>query len=99
MESLELLINTIQTEQVNDSFKMILASKINELMLTDFSALVQLLYRIDISEKKLKEVLESHQSEEAANVIAGLVIERQLEKLRLRKQYGIKNDIPEDDRW
>ena len=41
-----------------------LANAINELIKNDFSKLVQLLYRIDVSEAKLKYILQAHPSEE-----------------------------------
>lgn len=38
-----------------------LAQKINELIQRDFEALVQLLYRVDVSEKKLRELLDGRE--------------------------------------
>ena len=51
-------------------------SYLNELINHDFSKVVQLLYRIDVSEAKLKKVLHDHPNENAANFIADLIIER-----------------------
>jgi hypothetical protein len=99
MDSLELLINTIDPLKVDGPFTEALAAKINEMILTDFPRLVQLLYRIDISEKKLREHIQGRTQEETARAIASLIIERQLEKARLRKQYRAGNDIAEDEKW
>lgn len=49
---------------------------LNELINNDFSKVVQLLYRIDVSETKLKNVLHDHPNENAAHLIADLIIER-----------------------
>jgi hypothetical protein len=99
MDSLELLINAPDSVKVNEAFTERLAAKINEMILTDFPGLVRLLYRIDISEKKLKELTLGRPQEETAKAIASLIIERQLEKAMLRKQYRADNDITEDEKW
>lgn len=49
---------------------------LNEFINNDFSKVVQLLYRIDVSETKLKKVLHDHPNEDAANLIADLIMER-----------------------
>ncbi len=53
-----------------------LAIAINELIKNDFSKLVQLLYRIDVSEAKLKYILQTHPNEDAGKLIVAVVIER-----------------------
>ncbi len=77
-----------------------MAGYINRLILSDFSKLVQLLYRVDVSEKKLKQILQEHPNEDAAVIIAQLIIERQQQKAESRKKYNTPpNDIPEDEKW
>jgi hypothetical protein len=49
---------------------------LNEFINQDFSKVVQLLYRIDVSEAKLKKVLHENPNEDAAGLIADLIIER-----------------------
>jgi hypothetical protein len=49
-----------------------LANAINDLIKNDFSKLVQLLYRIDVSEAKLKYILQAHPNEDAGKLIAAL---------------------------
>lgn len=61
-----------------------LSAYVNHLIQTDFNYLVHLLYRIDVSEKKLKEYLKSKPDEDAGNLIAQMMIERQVEKIRTR---------------
>jgi len=83
-----------------DDLKVILASKFNELINSDFNHLVQLLYRIDVSETKLKQVLEQNEGRDTAGLLADLVIERQLEKIRSRQQYGKRDEnISDDEKW
>ena len=47
-----------------------LETMINELIKEDFSKLVQLLYRIDVSEAKLKSILQANPNENAGKLIA-----------------------------
>ena len=64
-----------------------LAIEINALILHDFPKLVNILYRIDIDESKLKETLAHYIHDDAGYIIAQLVIERQLEKLKTRESF------------
>jgi len=61
-----------------------LASEINQLILTNFERLIQLLYRIDVSELKLKTLLKENPNEDAGKIIATLIIERQLQKIKYK---------------
>jgi hypothetical protein len=73
---------------------------INQLIQTDFQLLITLLYRIDVSELKLKKLLEEHTDENAGNIIAKLIIERQLQKIKTRKQFSKRDDnISEEEKW
>lgn len=78
----------------------LLVQKINQLIETDFNKLIQLLYRIDIDEMKLKAHLQHSDSLDAANVIADMIIERQIQKIRTRQQFeSRKNNVAEDEAW
>lgn len=63
-----------------------LAQYINQLINNDFSRLLNLLYRIDVNEEKLKASLKEFQDKDAAEVIATLIIERLLQKIKTREQ-------------
>ena len=76
-----------------------LAVYLNELLLHDFHSLVQLLYRVDVSEKKLKTVLQENPTEDAGNLLAGLIIERQLEKQAFKNSFRFPTDASEEERW
>jgi replicative superfamily II helicase len=74
-----------------------LSAGINQLIQNNFEKLVSLLYRIDVSEKKLKNLLQGHANENAGKIIAQLIIERQLEKMALRKKYKKENTGASDE--
>ncbi|MEP6673876.1 MAG: hypothetical protein ABJA78_01930 [Ferruginibacter sp.] len=64
-----------------------LAAYINELIKRDFEKLVFILYRVDVFENKLKELLKLNADEDAGRTIAKLIIERQLQKIKSRQQF------------
>ena len=57
------------------------------------------MYRIDINEGTLKDTLSANTSMDAGDLIAELIIHRQLEKIALKKQFKQQDDINEADRW
>ena len=76
-----------------------LAAHINNWIQTDFDKLVQMLYRVDINENKLKFLLREKVSDDAALIIADLVIERQLQKLESRKMFRQPPPDDDEERW
>lgn len=76
-----------------------LANHINNLINNDFEKLVYYLYRIDVNENKMRNLLEQKEGENAAGLIADLIIERQLQKIESRKISSKDDSIPDDDRW
>lgn len=95
------LVDRLSYKEVHDQ----LAARINELIKNDFEKLVSLLYRIDVSEQKLKSLLHEFPQEDAGNIIASLIIERQEQKLKTRKHSdNYRNsqrddDLNEEERW
>ena len=78
----------------------VLSEQINFLITNNFSSLIAVLYRLDISEKKLRMLLANNADKNAGDIIADLIIERQLQKIELRKTFKVENDqISEDERW
>lgn len=65
-----------------------LADYLNGLALHDFEKLVQLLYRVDVSEMKLRKMLQDKTGSDVGELIAALMIERQIQKIRSRKDSG-----------
>lgn len=76
-----------------------LATYINELLLNDFNRLVQLLYRIDVDEKKLKQLLQQHPTTDAAELISDLLIERQLQKQKFRASFRSNESNSDEEKW
>lgn len=69
----------------------ILASYLDHLIQSDFSRLLNILYRIDVSEEKLKKALAENQNKiSAGRIIATLLIERENEKIKIRAKYTNK---------
>lgn len=83
-----------------EMFRQRLVEYINGLITNDFNKLIYVLYRLDISEKKLKQLLAGHQQTDAGLLIANMIIERQLQKIQSRKQYRMQDDgIAEEEKW
>lgn len=83
-----------------DELKEKLSGHINYLIQTNFQKLVSLLYRVDVSEQKLKSLLKEYPDSDAGKVIADLIIERQLQKIKSRQQFSQRdNDIEESEKW
>jgi hypothetical protein len=70
-----------------EEFKKYLTEKLKLLLDDKFDTLVNILYRIDISEKKLSQLFSGSSRDSIPASLADMIIERQLEKLRLRKLY------------
>lgn len=75
-----------------------LAMYVNHLLLQDFNRLVSLLYRVDVNEKKLKDLLQQYPGTDAALIIADLLIRRQEEKIEIRKQFRPGSDHPGEEK-
>ena len=72
---------------------------INYLLLNDFNRLVNVLYRVDVNESKLKHLLKENQGFDAVNIITDLIIERELQKIRSRQEYRNDENISDDEKW
>jgi hypothetical protein len=72
---------------------------INELINSNFEKLVQLLYRVDVDEEKVKTLLRQHPGEDAAKIIAALLITRQIEKETTKKRFTQNNSGDEEEKW
>ena len=80
--------------------KQVLIDRINYLVIHDFNKLVQLLYRMDVSEEKLNALLKQYAGRDAGEIIAALMIERELQRIRSRQQFKMKDDeTDEAERW
>jgi hypothetical protein len=86
-----------------DALEAILAEKIGILIDKDFGALVQLLYRVDVSESRLRQLLLENRTTDAGRLIARLLLERQWQKIVTRREFSRekpKEDAAdEEERW
>jgi hypothetical protein len=76
-----------------------LSAAINHLANSDFNKLIEILYRLDISETRINQTLQENTVIQAGDLIAALVVERQLQKVKTRAQFTRQQDIPDDDKW
>jgi hypothetical protein len=100
MDTNEILVSLENHPEKRADLRMLLIDRINDMIVGDFTALTYLLYRVDVNEKQLRKLLEENKETFAAAIIADLVIERQLEKKKLREKYKSDSDnIPDEERW
>ena len=93
-ELIQLINKQIDTDLTKDISRHELLQKltvfINDLILNDFQRLVAILYKVDVDENKLKRILKEDAGKDAADIIARLIIEREIQKIETRKQFGSK---------
>lgn len=90
-------LKKIESRKITEQFKLSskdfseiksrLTSFINNLLDSDIEGLLSLLYRIDVSEQKVKTILATADQGEMAKKIAALIIERQIQKIITRTKY------------
>ena len=96
-ERLEL---SIYPDVNRDQLESIIADRVNYLVMYDFPQLLRLLYRIDISETKLKSELGSNPDKDSGRIIAKMIIERQLEKSKSREHFKKTDlDAGDEEKW
>ncbi len=77
-----------------------LTQHINHLINTDFEKLIFYLYRIDVHEERMKQLLQQQEGENAASLIAQLIIDRQLQKIKSRAAFNASaTDQSNEERW
>ena len=72
---------------------------INTLITNNFEELVSLLYRLDIDEKKLRNVLQQKLKNDTADLIATMIIERQQEKIISRQKFKSGSAGGNEETW
>jgi len=83
-----------------DDLKSKLAAYINYLIINDFDKLIFILYRIDVNENKIKLLLQNATSSNAADTIAQAIMDRQVEKIKSRKQFTpIIKEFTTEEEW
>jgi len=61
---------------------------INHLLDKDLNRLLTALYRIDVSEQKVKKIISTGNPEKMADNIAQMVIDREMQKVITRRKYS-----------
>lgn len=95
-QSMELTLPATGTyEQLRNK----LAAVINEMIHHDFEKLVFHLYRIDVDEARMRALLADRSGENAGGLIAELIIERQLQKLKSKAAFRQDAKPAEGEEW
>ncbi|MEO6719732.1 MAG: hypothetical protein ABIN67_05160 [Ferruginibacter sp.] len=83
-----------------EELEQLVSVHINSLIQNDFQKLITVLYRVDVSEGKLKQLLQQNTGTDACKIIASLIIERQVQKIKTRQQYSSGNtNFTEEEKW
>lgn len=92
MSEIELKDNMLQ---INDQevLKTKLMEVISYLMDHNFEKLILILYRIDVDEERAKTLLAKHLPESAPEILADLIIQRQIKKEEVKRSF--KQHVPE----
>jgi len=88
----QLLPAVTNDEEKFQAFRNLLIARIEELAEKNIEKLMWLLYRIDVSERKLHATLKETPPEKFAPVIADMIIERQIQKIKSRNEFGGKEN-------
>jgi len=72
----------------SEKLEALVAEKIEWLIQKDFNKLIALLYRIDVSESRLRLLLQENQGKDSPALIARLIIERIRQKIETRRKYS-----------
>jgi len=70
-----------------DKFKEYLTDRLTYLLENKYDALINILYRIDVNEEKLAKLFSETNRTSIPDALADLIIERQLQKIKIRQQY------------
>ena len=89
------LPDTVSYEQLEE----LLAERLEILISHHFQQFVFLLYRIDVPENQIRDILEQDAGAGAYRKIAGLLIERQLQKIKSRETFRTAPPENEEDKW
>ncbi len=77
------------SETFNEDQAIFLLSKaVSHLLDRDFERLLQICYRIDLGEEKLKKILYESEPDQVSNELAKALWERQKLKIEIRRKYS-----------
>ena len=76
-----------------------MAGRIAELIDGDFEKLLWILYRVDINENKVRETLAQNSLTNGPEMLAEMIVKRQLEKAATRKAFSTQKPDDDEDLW
>ena len=83
-----------------EQLESLLAARLETMINEDFQQFVLLLYKIDVSENKVRQILADDTTAAVYKKIAALLIERQQQKIISRKTFTRPaNDDDGEERW
>ena len=79
---------SLDHRQKYERILVLLTAKVEALIDTDIEQLLSLLYKVDVDEAKVKQAIADQEPSLSAEIIAKMIIERELQKVATRKKYG-----------
>lgn len=87
-ESLSLRPELVEETQSEEQLLALIEQLVEELINHDFERLLLILYRLDVSEVKVKKAIDDSGPALASRRIAELILEREKAKVRTREKYS-----------
>jgi hypothetical protein len=98
MEDLEALLGS-ESPSLSGDFRLRVEAAVRWLLLNRPERLFQVLYRIDVPEKGLRQTLAENPGADAAVLVTNLILRRMQEKAESRARFRDDREIPEEDKW
>ncbi|MDB5253066.1 MAG: hypothetical protein JWP27_2235 [Flaviaesturariibacter sp.] len=94
------LLDRFSLEPSDAQLRRQIAEAIDWMIVNRFDQLVNLLYTVDVSEKRLKSVLAAKNGENASGLITALLLERLAQKAAARARFRTDpGSIAEEEGW
>ncbi|MCH7413442.1 hypothetical protein MM213_08100 [Belliella sp. R4-6] len=81
-------LQTREQVELEDQLFELLTPILRQMLNRDFERLLQICYRIDLDEHKLKQILNESNPEQMAEELAEAIIKRQMKKIEIRRKYS-----------
>ncbi len=85
--------------ETGQNIRAALSEAVNRMIHNDFGQLLNALYRLDVSEEKVRTSVATARDRTAGDLIADLIISRQLEKYKSRKSFNSNAPIDDEEKW
>jgi len=79
---------TVEETMSMEDVRLFLIDRITRLLESNIDLLLSALYRIDVYEQKVKHAFQTATPHQLPEVLADLIIERQIQKIRIRQSYS-----------